>query len=285
MAGQQRHATSRARARSRVVVDLDPLDRADRGDADLPAAVGELLEAVLVVELRVALARWPAARRRGRSAAAGSISVTPMYSPCAVAGSSALLMRSRCPSPVTWTFISSSPSGFESSTASTSSGPRASSSRSCDRGGVDGVAVGEQDALGELLARAPQRVGVVPLERLLVEHELELQAVAALERRHALGQPVVRVAGDDHRVGRGRRARSWRARRRGSCGRRRRPAASSAAPPSRAPAACPPGRQHHADHSSSSSSSSSSGCCTRPITTHPYTASPTKATPSTIAIT
>ena len=38
-----------------VVVDLDPVDAADRRDADAPAAVGELLEAVLVVEPRVAL--------------------------------------------------------------------------------------------------------------------------------------------------------------------------------------------------------------------------------------
>src|SRR3954447_10446133 len=38
-----------------VVVDLDPLDAADRGHADAAAAVGELLEAILVVELRVAL--------------------------------------------------------------------------------------------------------------------------------------------------------------------------------------------------------------------------------------
>src|SRR4051794_27287279 len=37
-----------------VVVDLDPLDGADRRDADAPATVGVLLEAVLVVELRVA---------------------------------------------------------------------------------------------------------------------------------------------------------------------------------------------------------------------------------------
>src|SRR3954469_1611277 len=38
-----------------VVVDLDPLDVADRRGAHAAAAVGELLEAVLVVELRVAL--------------------------------------------------------------------------------------------------------------------------------------------------------------------------------------------------------------------------------------
>src|ERR687884_481651 len=38
----------------RVVVDLDPLDTADRRDADAPPAVDQLLEAVLVVERRVA---------------------------------------------------------------------------------------------------------------------------------------------------------------------------------------------------------------------------------------
>src|SRR4051812_12972131 len=38
-----------------VVVDLDPLDAADRGHAHPATSVGELLEAVLVVELRVAL--------------------------------------------------------------------------------------------------------------------------------------------------------------------------------------------------------------------------------------
>ena len=82
-------------ARGRVVVDLDPLDDADRRDADAAAAVGELLEAVLVVELRVAPpGRLERVGQRGRRRA-GSISVTPMYSPCAVAGSSDLWMRSR----------------------------------------------------------------------------------------------------------------------------------------------------------------------------------------------
>ena len=76
-----------------MVVDLRPVDGADRRDADRAAAVGVLLEAVLVVELRVALERRLRARRRAASAAAGSISVRPMYSPCAVAGSSALLIR------------------------------------------------------------------------------------------------------------------------------------------------------------------------------------------------
>ena len=94
-AGQQRHATSRARARSRVVVDLDPLDGPDRRDADAPAAVGELLEAVLVVERAGRARQVASSASASAAAAAGSISVTPMYSPCAVAGSSALLMRSR----------------------------------------------------------------------------------------------------------------------------------------------------------------------------------------------
>src|SRR5262249_50273008 len=38
-----------------VVVDLAPVDRADRGRADRAAAVHELLEAVLVIELGIAL--------------------------------------------------------------------------------------------------------------------------------------------------------------------------------------------------------------------------------------
>src|SRR3954451_21519250 len=36
-----------------VVVDFDPRDGPDRRDANVPASVGVLLEAVLVVELRV----------------------------------------------------------------------------------------------------------------------------------------------------------------------------------------------------------------------------------------
>ena len=83
---------SPARGRGRVVVDLDPLDLADRRDADVAAAVGVLLEAVLVVELRVALEGGLSASA-SPSAASGSISVSPMYSPCAVAGSSALVIR------------------------------------------------------------------------------------------------------------------------------------------------------------------------------------------------
>ena len=65
---------------------------------------------------------------------------------------------------------------------------------------MDRVAVGEQHALAERLARAPQRVGVVPLERLRVVDELEREPVGALEGRDALGEPLVRVAGDDHRT-------------------------------------------------------------------------------------
>ena len=91
--GQQRQATSRARARSRVVVDLGPLDRADRRDADVAAAVGVLLEAVLVVELRVALERRlqrVGERRPPPPARSASGRCTrPARSP----GSSALLMR------------------------------------------------------------------------------------------------------------------------------------------------------------------------------------------------
>ena len=68
-------------------------------------------------------------------AAAPSINVRPMYSPCAVAGSSALLIRIRCPSAESWTFISSSPSALTSSSASRMPGPRDASSVASTLGG------------------------------------------------------------------------------------------------------------------------------------------------------
>ena len=94
---QQRHATSRARVEVGVVVDLDPLEAADRRDADPPAAVGVLLEAVLVVELRVAPPgrlervgqRRPPPRARSASARCTR--------PAAAAGSCALLMPRQQP--------------------------------------------------------------------------------------------------------------------------------------------------------------------------------------------
>jgi hypothetical protein len=67
-----------------------------------------------------------------------------------------------------------------------------------DGGGVHRVAVGQQHALGERVARHPQRVGVVPLQRLRVEHELDLEAVAALQLGHALLDALGRVARHDH---------------------------------------------------------------------------------------
>ena len=53
-ARQERHATSRARARSAWSSTSTQSTCADRRDADPPAAVGELLEAVLVVETGIA---------------------------------------------------------------------------------------------------------------------------------------------------------------------------------------------------------------------------------------
>ena len=53
----RRHAHLPGSLEILVRVDLDPLDLADLGDADLEATVGELLVAVLVVELRVAPGR------------------------------------------------------------------------------------------------------------------------------------------------------------------------------------------------------------------------------------
>ena len=77
---------------------------------------------------------------------------------------------------------------------------RAPSSTLLDGGGVHGVAVGEQHAAGEVLARAPQRVGVVPLQRLRVEHGLDRAArgaPAAPRRRSSIrseANPVTTTA-------------------------------------------------------------------------------------------
>ena len=81
-------------------------------------------------------ARSPRARRPAPRPPRGSITVSPMYSPAAAAGSCALLMPRSSPSSPSSTFISSSPSVFASSSASTSSAsPRPASSRSSTSGG------------------------------------------------------------------------------------------------------------------------------------------------------
>jgi hypothetical protein len=65
---------------------------------------------------------------------------------------------------------------------------------------VDGVAVDEDRAVGEGLAREPERVGVVPLLGSLVEHELESDAVSLLERRRPLLDPCRGEPRDDNHV-------------------------------------------------------------------------------------
>src|SRR5215212_3856529 len=60
---------------------------------------------------------------------------------------------------------------------------------------MHGVAVGEQDTAGELVPRTPQRVGVVPLERLGVEDGPKQQAVALRQR---LETPVDPLSGEAH---------------------------------------------------------------------------------------
>ena len=109
---QRRQAGDRARARCRssaacrpggsaaardlprpgevdVVVDLYPLDRTDRSDAHAPAAVGELLEAVLVVQRRIAppgrlerVRERPAAAARSASRRCTRPARSPGPAPC-----------------------------------------------------------------------------------------------------------------------------------------------------------------------------------------------------------
>ena len=90
---------------------------------------------------------------------------------------------------------------------------------------MDGVAVDEQHASAEVLARAPQRVGVVPLLRLRVEDRARAAGRGARELGQALVDPLGREAGHDHDLVEPDAREVARARRRGSCGRRR-PASS-----------------------------------------------------------
>ena len=115
--------------------------------------------------------------------------------------------------------------------------------------------------------------------------ELERHAVAALQRRHALGQALMRVAGDDDRLLKrdvrevAERDVEDRAVAVDAEQRLRQVGGLVAEPRS---STC---GEHHPDHSSSSSSSSFSGRSMRPTTAHPYTASATNAVPSTPAMT
>jgi hypothetical protein len=106
-----------------VVVDLDPGDVADRRAPDLAAPVGELLEAVLVVEVGL---RSQVAFRASASAEAAeaSMMLAPMYSPYASAGSISFVIFVSCPSELKTVFISSSASFFTLSMASRMLGPR-----------------------------------------------------------------------------------------------------------------------------------------------------------------
>jgi len=62
---------------------------------------------------------------------------------------------------------------------------------------MDRVAVDEERSLAHHVARAPQRIGVVPLLGLGVEDELDAEAVPALELGHALRDALSRVADHD----------------------------------------------------------------------------------------
>jgi hypothetical protein len=63
---------------------------------------------------------------------------------------------------------------------------------------VHGVAVDQQRPLGEVVAGAPQGVGVVPLLGLVVVHEGELDSVALLQLPLAIVYGLRRVPDDDH---------------------------------------------------------------------------------------
>ena len=96
--------------------------RRSRPPRTSPPPVGELLVAVLVVEVRVAPPGRLSASARS-AATCGSIRVAPMYSPYACAGSISLVIRVSRPASSKTAFISSSASFLTVSTASRTPGP------------------------------------------------------------------------------------------------------------------------------------------------------------------
>src|SRR3954452_17190264 len=148
------------------------------------------------------------------------------------------------------------------------------------------VAVGQQHTAGEVLAGAPQRVAVVPLQRLRVEDQFELEPVALLQLRDALGDALRGEPGHDHRAleadggevaERDVEDRAVAVDRQQGLGQALRLAAETRS------RAC---GEHHADHwPSSSSSSYMTGRCARLKVVHACTDSATSTTPSAAATT
>ena len=149
-------------------------------------------------------ARPTPGRRPAPIAALGSIRLTPMYSPCASAGSISLVILVSMPRSSVATFISSSASFLTVSTARIRSARQVRAARRqqllLHARRVHGVPVYHQDAAAEVLAGEPERVGIVPLLGPVVVHQFQRDAVPALNGR-PVGDGRRRVADDDDHVG------------------------------------------------------------------------------------
>ncbi len=186
---QERHATSRARARSAWSSTSTQSTWPIGAIPDAPAAVGVLLEAVLVVEARIAAPRrlervgeWRGGggldQRHADVLALRSRGIERLVDPVHVAVGGEmelhLLLAERL-----LVVHREHEVGAARLEHALLHGRR-----------VNGVAVHEHRSLGERVARAPERVRVVPLLGLRVEDQLEPDAVAALELRLRVGDPV-----------------------------------------------------------------------------------------------
>ena len=181
-----------------MVVDLDPGGAdGDAGGADLLArgrpAPGSRPRSRGPGRAR----RSPAGRRRAAATAEPSIRVAPMYSPCAVAGSISLVMRVEVPVGADLDLHLLVGERLVRVDGEEDLRPARRQQRLLDRDRVHRVAVDHQDAVRHVLAGRPHGVGVVPDLGLVVVHQRERDAVAALEVRLAL---LDRVGGvpDDH---------------------------------------------------------------------------------------
>lgn len=190
-----------------MVVDLDPGHLADRLHVDPQAAVDHLLVAVLVVQLGVALVGG--AQRVGEvgggggvdhgeaDVLAGRLGRLHQLGDAPHAGGRVdddlHLLVGELLHRVEGEQDAGGAALLGEAQVALQHGP-------LDGGRVDGVAVGQQQALAEQLARAPEGVGVVPLLGLVVLDQGELHAVLLLQGRLAVPDRLLAVADDDRRL-------------------------------------------------------------------------------------
>ena len=115
-----------------------------------------------------------------------------MYSPAALAGSIALLIRVSVPSVVQEDLHLLVGEALLAVDGEQDAGAAGLQQALLDASRVHRVAVDEQRAVGEGLAREPERVGVVPLLGAVVEDELEPHVVPLLEVRPRAPRPARR---------------------------------------------------------------------------------------------